>query len=332
MRWYPRPMRRLWCAGLAIALVAGCRHERKDPPQPAASSTSLPAQVVVPETAAHDARDVRSAWLRPFLWRIETTPPSYLFGTMHMPSEHFRRLPRNVELAFSEATVLSTEVPLDGRGDAEYLARATLPPGTALNTLLPAPLFERARRTFVDAGQPFAPMNRYKPWFVGMRVSMLDHAREIANGTAMDKALYVRAVSSGKELDALETMAEQGAIFDGLDTAEQTVFLERSLDSRDLAKRENRDPLLDLVAAYLQGDDVAVHEELFRDYDPTNAVDVKVMKRLIDDRNIVMTAQVKKQLASGKTYFVAVGAAHLLGPRSVVALLQKSGIKVQRVD
>ncbi|MDB4997825.1 MAG: polysaccharide biosynthesis protein GumN [Myxococcaceae bacterium] len=333
------------CAAIVVALL-GCacssrKRERSDEAPAAAQVSARPAINESPRVErALDGPDAANAmrpesadpaWVRPFLWRVDVSPPSYLFGTIHVPDARLAKLPRDAEWAYAESTVVATEVALDGGGKGDYLAHATLPRGTRFEGVVPPTLLDRTRAAFAAAHQPFAPMSPYKPWFVAVRVSMLDHMRELSTGTALDKLLYRRAAVDGKALDPLETTNEQGAIFDALDDAEQVTYLERTLDSADKSKREHRDPILALLAAYLAGDETEIDHELYRDYDAKNAVDVKVMKRLVDDRNVVLADRLVPRLASGKSYFVAVGTAHLVGPRSVVALLRKRGVHVERV-
>jgi uncharacterized protein YbaP (TraB family) len=62
------------------------------------------------------------------------------------------------------------------------------------------------------------------------------------------------------------------------------------------------------------------------------AADIKdypeLRKVLIEDRNRAWVKKIAALLNDNKTYFVAVGAAHLVGPRGVPALLRKQGFKV----
>jgi uncharacterized protein YbaP (TraB family) len=55
-------------------------------------------------------------------------------------------------------------------------------------------------------------------------------------------------------------------------------------------------------------------------------------KVLLEDRNRKWVAQIPGLLKQKRTYFVTVGAAHMAGPGSVVDLLCKQGLPVQRVD
>ena len=40
---------------------------------------------------------------RPLLWMIRSSPPSWLFGTIHLPDERLNTLPAVVEKAFEQS-------------------------------------------------------------------------------------------------------------------------------------------------------------------------------------------------------------------------------------
>jgi uncharacterized protein YbaP (TraB family) len=54
----------------------------------------------------------------------------------------------------------------------------------------------------------------------------------------------------------------------------------------------------------------------------------QLRKVLIEDRNNAWVKKIIALLDENKTYFIAVGAAHLVGPRGVPSLLRKQGLKV----
>jgi uncharacterized protein YbaP (TraB family) len=54
-------------------------------------------------------------------------------------------------------------------------------------------------------------------------------------------------------------------------------------------------------------------------------------EQLLNQRNIGMAEKIKDYLAGEGTYFVLVGAAHLIGERGVVALLNAADINSQRI-
>ena len=56
-----------------------------------------------------------------------------------------------------------------------------------------------------------------------------------------------------------------------------------------------------------------------------------IMKRLLDDRNDAMAKQIEQFLSTNKTYFVAVGAGHMLGEHGIVSLLRAKQFKVEQL-
>src|SRR6185295_13415884 len=50
---------------------------------------------------------------KPFLWRIDGAPPSYLYGTVHVPDQRVLELPEVVRRAFDASDVFNAEIPLD---------------------------------------------------------------------------------------------------------------------------------------------------------------------------------------------------------------------------
>jgi uncharacterized protein YbaP (TraB family) len=53
--------------------------------------------------------------------------------------------------------------------------------------------------------------------------------------------------------------------------------------------------------------------------------------QLIDQRNRNMAKKIKGYLDTNESYFVLVGAAHLVGPMSIIALLQRAGFSGTRL-
>ena len=54
-------------------------------------------------------------------------------------------------------------------------------------------------------------------------------------------------------------------------------------------------------------------------------------KRLFDDRNHAMTDKLTGYLRQGGSYFVVVGAGHLVGEQGIVRLLEKRGYKPEQI-
>ena len=60
--------------------------------------------------------------------------------------------------------------------------------------------------------------------------------------------------------------------------------------------------------------------------------DPKLRKKVITDRNAAWVPKIQAMLGKPGTYLVVVGTGHLVGPESLLAMLQKAGLQVERVN
>jgi uncharacterized protein YbaP (TraB family) len=104
------------------------------------------------------------------------------------------------------------------------------------------------------------------------------------------------------------------------------------LDDLDKLERQSKD----LLAAYVAGDEVRFSEitaEQRRDalaHGYTEAEYDEALEDLLYRRNASWIAPIEKMHAAG-TAFIAVGAMHLIGARSVPELLARKGFRIARV-
>src|SRR5262249_44200216 len=154
---------------------------------------------------------------KPFLWRIEGTVPSYLYGTVHVPDPRVLELPVIVRRALNTSDVFNAEIPLDASTQLALMSKIMLPPGQDLRSLVGEDVFTRLIRVVgkvMGGNSPpgaadimammFAPM---KPWAVMSQVELLEFLPDITAGRQpLDAMLYGIADNSGKELGSLETV------------------------------------------------------------------------------------------------------------------------------
>lgn len=87
-------------------------------------------------------------WQVSFLWTIKREPPSYLFGTIHVPySRVWEFIPENMKTAFVRADNIFFELDLSDTHTVSTLASCQLlPSNETLSTLLPPRMYDRLRR------------------------------------------------------------------------------------------------------------------------------------------------------------------------------------------
>ena len=270
---------------------------------------------------------------KPLLWMIDTQPPSYLYGTIHVPDERVLALPDIVERAFAASDVVCTEIPLDAGLVLRAQQQLMLPPDTSMRDLLPEALYTRLDRYLQAKGLNAAAFDRFKPWVLLSQLTMLDYMQRRASHESLDEMLWNRAKARRKQVAALETIDEQFAVFDSLTHAEQATLIGSTLDLLEKAEAEGRSYIEDMVRGYLTGDEERLQKMMTEYIDPDDAAHQKLLRVLVQERDVRMAERIVEKLkaAPDKAHFFAAGALHFGGPESIDAHLRKAGMKVRRL-
>jgi len=262
---------------------------------------------------------------RGLLWKIDpgNAPASYLFGTMHSDDPAVVQLPDPVRQAFDQAASVTLEVTLDAQGLMALTTSLLLTDGTTLESMIGSSLYRRTVDVMADQGIPEMMVASMKPWAVAVTL-MTPPAK---SGMVLDHVLYQDAISAGKKVDGLETVAEQMGLFDSLSRDDQVRLLKDTLDQLPHIGRI----LAELQEAYLARNLkrlVEINEASMRDSAPDLAETFN--QRLVVDRNHRMADRMESRLRDGR-YFVAVGALHLPGREGLLELLTRRGYTLTRI-
>ncbi len=269
---------------------------------------------------------------RPFLWKIERQPPSYLFGTIHVPDERVLALPPSVERAFGLASIVYTEVAMDLRSQVEAQRLSMFSGATTLRTVLPDELYSRLETYLASRGVPMLLFTRFKVWAVASSLPLLDQMQKANGRQVLDMYLSERASSEGKQTDALETIESQVAVMESMGEDGQVSMLRQTLDQLEEAATSGEDLIEDMVQTYLSGDSERLMQVAQAQLDQSNVMTPKLQDALIYTRNRTMSETIRKKLDERPqaTHFFAIGVLHYPGERGIVELLRKSGIEVTR--
>jgi uncharacterized protein YbaP (TraB family) len=85
-----------------------------------------------------------------------------------------------------------------------------------------------------------------------------------------------------------------------------------------------------LAHAWATGDTKTV-ESILTNSATEDATIARIHERLLDERNPKMVLNIEGYLSSGGSYFVIVGAGHLVGKRGIVELLKTAGYVVEQL-
>lgn len=264
----------------------------------------------------------RNAPSRPFLWKVEGPRPSWLFGTVHSDDPIVASLPDSVTAALDGSRSFHPEVEISPELGPTAVAQMFQLDTPDLSTRLAPALWRRVQQAGATLGLPEELLQRLTPGFAALLFSAPPNTEVSAT---VDGQLHDRAVAHGLAVAALETIDEQLSLFAKLTDAQAVAALTDALDEADAGRPQEKK----LLAAYASGDERAVTAIVEAEFAVSPAAR-SLAEPLLYRRNQVMADRLVPLLPAGGA-FVAIGAAHLTGPRSVIELLRARGWKITRV-
>lgn len=317
------------------------------------------ASPVLADDTASEPAAASMASKGPALWKVADADTTiYLFGTVHVLPQGLEWYDAAIAKALDGSDILVTEIPMDPASEAAMqqmaLSKGALPAGTTLRSLLTeeqksqyaaalgqlggqieaaqlaqAPAEARAQYEAAKAqglvpnpGDAMAAQfDGMKPWIVGLTLSILPLTLEGYDpGSGVEKVLLSKV--GDKKTGALETAEFQLGIFDSMPQDAQITFLMEAATSMDQTA-----PMLNrMVDEWIEGDADSLAAVMNESMD-----DPAVADALLYSRNRNWAEWIDTRLDSPGTVFIAVGAGHLAGAKSVQDFLAQKGITVTRV-
>jgi uncharacterized protein YbaP (TraB family) len=167
-----------------------------------------------------------------------------------------------------------------------------------------------------------------RPWFASLLLTgqMFDHqGYDPMNG--VDRALETDAKEAGKTVKTFETSAEQLGFLAHLPPKVELGMLTQTLQELRSGAGSGGVGLDALSAAWLAGDTKGLGSAGFQELHKESP---EVFDALITRRNANWVPKIAELLKTPGTYFIAVGAGHLIGKGGVPELLKAKGYKVER--
>lgn len=272
----------------------------------------------------------RMADTQGLLFRLEKTgvAPSYVFGTLHSGDPRVTALPQPVARAFGDARTFATEGRLTEREIASFFDAAQFDDSRRLRDFFDAATIAEIRARLGERAPAEATFERLKPWAVLLMLAE-QPARSGNDGETLDQRLLDDARRRKLAIVALELPDEQVAAFDAITPMAQVELVKFVLAHRDALAGEHDA----VIAAWLARDlaALAALNAAQGRRNPELAPHLAELTRhLVDNRSVQMAHRLFLPLRGGGV-FVAVGALHLHGERSLLALLREQGYRVRRL-
>lgn len=257
-----------------------------------------------------------------FFWKVETEIPSYIYGTIHSSDPLVRSLPADIYVELGRAKSFHPELAFSPENIGRLAAAIFAHPGGDLEVDLPPPLWARLIAIGKQAGIPEFMMRRVP---LSLAPLLFASAPGAEFNQIIDIQLYQYAKDNEITIHPLETVDEQIAVFSGLDQEQGISLLKGALDEFE-AGFPSQTQIIQLYAA---GDFDQLQQ--FVEQEMARSDQTTFIEQLLHQRNKRMTDRVLPFLETGGA-FIAVGAAHMVGPGGIIQRAQTAGYQIKRIQ
>lgn len=264
--------------------------------------------------------------LKPALWKVADADTTiYLFGTIHALPKGLVWLDGPVGKALDSSGELVTEIPEVPAAEQQKTVMALgLLQGETLRSMMPDADRAAYEALLAKLKIPAEALDPMEPWLAGITLGVLPY--KLAGYGAEDgveAVLRKAALAKGTKLGALETVEYQLGLFDQLPREAQLKFLGEAV--RDFDK--SFAIIGTMTDEWGSGDPEGLGKLINENMD-----DPELAETLLYQRNRNWASWIAKRLDQPGTVFIAVGAGHLAGARSVQDLLKAQGLAATRVQ
>ena len=259
------------------------------------------------------------------------SPTLYLFGTIHVSTATQTPFSHAVKTALAPCKRLALEAdPSDiAQAMGSMMRLGRYPEGDSLRRHVPPAVMKEIEALLTKEHVPVAQVERLKLWAVPAVLSMAPTVRAGLDASyGADTFLAAWAHEHAVPILEIEGWQFQLELLSAGTDKDQLALLEDELV--ELKKKDLAVELKKLVDEWAAGDEKALQRELLDDSSKSE-VGRRFEEKLLDQRNVGMANKAESYLALPGDTFFAVGSAHLLGAKGLVALMKQRGYEVRPV-
>jgi uncharacterized protein YbaP (TraB family) len=146
----------------------------------------------------------------------------------------------------------------------------------------------------------------------------------LQGGQGVEAVLRENFTTANKPVGQLETNVEQLGYFDRLPESAQVALLDGAIADEPASNKE----FAGMLAAWSRGDVAAIARTFANDMEASPELKASLLRQ----RNANWSKWIEQRMNQPGTVMLAVGAGHLAGKESVIAILQKDGFTVRRLQ
>ncbi|HTW34856.1 MAG TPA: TraB/GumN family protein [Rhizomicrobium sp.] len=332
---------RAFTIGLAVALFAATPTAAKPSAAPAVllrtGLTNRDPKRVDPKPAkpatTANATTTNVITATPAMWVVHgPRGTAYLLGSIHALPKNIDWQTPEIAAAMKRADTFVFEIPMDTESRTQltqmFQSNGFLPVEVSLPSYFDRQMRDNYRHViFLTHADP-TNIVYMRPWLAAMALQgAADGETGLIAAEGVDNKVYAQAVARGvKNFRALETGEFQFRLLMGDGNINEEMTRLRRTFATIIAS--HKDIISGLLAAWEKGDTTALAT-----YGAgSSGMSPEYRKAFLEDRNRRWVPQIEAMLNEKHTYFITVGAGHLVGNTGVPNLLREKGYRVDGPD
>ncbi len=284
-----------------------------------ALSVSLP---FVKSAFSHDQKN--------FLWKIQSGSATvYLLGSIHLLKKNVYPLNETIENTYESSDTLVVEAninEIDKLDLTKLTGRAFYQGDDHIEKHVSPETYLSIKKESETLGLPVELIRMQKPWFLALALQAMELVK-LGYDPQYGVDFHFLAKARGKKrILELESVEEQINLLSGFSEREQELFLLYTL--KNLRSMDGQ--VEALVRAWASGDVQAIESIVSESALQDRAI-APIFGKLFDERNLKMCSRIESYLNSTGSYFVIVGAGHLVGKRGIIELIKGKGYVAEQL-
>lgn len=289
-----------------------------------------------------DTYSTLGAGSKGLMWKVTKGENTlYLLGSIHIGDTNLYPLQQTVKDAFKESDVLVVEANVLGNQEGldDFIKAAMYADGTKLQDNVSEETYKKCMKVLEQYGFPADTYDQFKPWVIANELSVVaaSNANSLEEGAqagalGIDMYFLTTGMLIDKPVVELEGMMYQAGLFNGLSSEMQEEQLNAALDSILNPDSEEASQTVEALNLWLEqwykGDIAGFASSFATDVEASQG---EFEAMLFGKRDKDMADKLAGFLEKdGKTtYFVVVGAGHLVVKDTVIDQLKNKGYVVE---
>lgn len=265
-----------------------------------------------------------------FFYEIENKNNKvYMLGSIHIGKSSMYPIDQNIINSLKDSDKIFMEIDLTNQEKLkEMQEKMYYKDGGSLKNDLGEELFARVANIFKDFGMTEDQVNKLKPWAIYNSLSV-DPKGEVATATyGIESYFLALSLLNNLELGELESVDFQSDLLSNFDKESYISMIKNLTDEIEKNGYKNINAgLNEMLSAWEVGNKNKMISLLSSDGDEASE---KFNEALLSERDKNMAKKIDAMLKEDgeNTYFILVGAAHLVPENSVTGILKNMGYEV----